>query len=64
MATPGDAVVEVIRRGAICTYQVTCKCGHQGKEHTASADAHADRRLHNLTHITTDFATEKGCGKR
>jgi hypothetical protein len=60
MTAPADAVIDIL-------YRARCKlpgCGWHGKEHTHSEDAHTERRLHLLTHITADFAPKKGGGKR
>jgi hypothetical protein len=56
MTAPGDATVGI-------WYRAACpRCPEWKPEYrTSSEDAHTDRRLHNLTHITSDI--RKG-GKR
>jgi hypothetical protein len=57
MTAPGDATVGI-------WYRAACpRCPEWQPEYrTSSEDAHTDRRLHNLTHITSDI--RKGGGKR
>lgn len=58
MAAPGNAVVDIL-------YRARCPrpdCKWRGEPRTDSAEAHSDRRLHDLGHITSDI--RKGGGKR
>jgi hypothetical protein len=44
-------------------YRAEClRCGWLGEERKDSEDAHGDRRLHQLAHVTDDI--RKGGGKR